>query len=296
MIESDPGYKEKKIAIDRMMVKGVTEDFLKSIDLKSTAVCRIMGDGDPAKLFADMMDLLPMMGGMTEGGKKEFQRDAAHAKAGHDRAVAYFGDTMQDPALMNSRSKAQLENGHFESSDARIDPSGDDNHLVHAGEHVQFLEGKVAAMQQGAGSPEEIFQTISRAMAHIGFNEESQPVGGHIAALFQDPAGDAAAKDITRRMTDLVNLRRQIGQQLEAQRASQQQKQLQDLKQPMEEQAKALKVQQQMEIERQKAEIEIARMQKQAESEERLQELKIQLMEEQLANELVKGQKPDKAA
>lgn len=295
MIESDPGYEERKIAIDRMMIKGVTEEFLSSIDLKSTAIARIFGDGDPARLFTDLMDLMPSIGAMTEDGKAEFFRDAAHAKVGHDRAVAYFGDKMQDPALMHAKSKAQLENGHLETSDARIDASGDDNHLVHAGEHVQFLESKVAAMQQGAGTPEQIFETLSRAMAHIGFNEDGQPVGGHIMPLFQDPAGEGAAQDISRRMADLVNLRRQIGQQLEAQRASQQEKQLQDLKQPLEEQAKAAKVQQQMAIDARKAEIEIAAMEKRAEFEERQHRLKLEMLEEQLFNERLKDADKDAA-
>ena len=282
MISRDSGYKEAQLAKERMALKGVTEEFMKSIDLKGTSVGTIFGDGDPAKQFADLTELMPVMGRMTENGITEFMRDMAHAKVGHDRAVAYFGDTITDPNLIANRHQAQLENGHFESADAAVEPKGDDNHLVHVGEHIQFLEAKVNAMQQGGASPEEIFKTISRAMGHLGFDEEGQVTGGHVAALLQDPVGAEPAKDFIRRMSDLVNLRRQLGQQMQAQQESAQQEQLQNLKQPMEEQAKAAKVQAEIQVNQQKAEIEIARLREEAAFQERKQDLEIELLEAKL--------------
>jgi hypothetical protein len=281
MISRDAGYEEAKEALDRMEIKGVTKEFLASIDFKSTQVARLMGDGDPAKLYADLTELSAFMGLMTEGGKQELLRDMIHAKAGHDRAIAYVGDKATEPTTVRNKAQAQLENGHFESSDARVDPAGDDNHAIHVSEHTSFLEAKVQAMQQSGENPAEIFKTISRSIAHIGMNEDGQVIGGHLGALAQDPTQQEMFQDAVRRLTELVNLRRQIGQQVEAQQQAQAEQELQNLKQPMEEQAKAAKVQAEMQIAAEKARIEIAMKEAEAEFKEREQQLKLELLEAQ---------------
>src|SRR5690606_33154704 len=118
---------------------------------------------------------------------------------------------------------AQQENAAFQSSDVRIDVAETDNHLIHAGEHTVFVEDTLGQLSEGAISEERAFQTVSRAMAHVG---------PHLEMLASDPLAEAESEDLQRRWADVTNTLRQLSQRLEAKRQAEQEQQLEEMRNP----------------------------------------------------------------
>lgn len=283
MVESDLGHEEAQKVKVKLLGMGVSQEFLDSLDLDATEAATIFGDGDAANLFASLMEMLPFVPSMTAEGRAAFYHDLANAKVGVERSRTYFGDMLPDPTEQRNKVQAQLENGHFESSDARLDVGGDDNHLVHLNEHVGFLEAKAQAMQEGQLSPEEFYKTLSRALPHLGLNADGQPEGGHIAPLLQDQTLLGLSEGLIQRLMPLVNLRRQVEQQLQAQQQAEQEQQIQEMQMPLEEQAKAAKVQSEMLIAEQKAALEIQKLRAEIEHMKAKARLEIEILESKMA-------------
>lgn len=298
MVEGDRGYKEARRALEKMVAKGLTPDFLMQIDYDATEVKRMFGDGDPVKAYMDMMDLQPFVGMFSPEGKRAYLQRLIHVKHGREAANEYLGGPSAGQYEREQKHKAQLENAALETSDSAIDAEGDP--FIHMSEHTQLTQAKVQmAYQQFGDSPgdwpkeeaQKVFELISRGMAHVGFNEDAQIAGGHIAALLEDPTqGEQAAQQFQQSWAGFANLRRQIGQSL-SERAQSEQQKVEDQKRiPVEDMAKAQKIQTEAQMKAQMMQADLQHKLAMNELEKQSQELKIQ--EQELRLKSLQQQEP----
>jgi hypothetical protein len=259
--ETDSGYAEAKEMLERAMRAGCPGEVIAGI-YRVTART-IFGDGDPINQFIALMDVQPFFAQMSAGGKRTFSRHALSARLRDPDLVDELIGPEPEIDDVESRHQqiAQGENADFQSSDVAITVGSTDNHIIHAGEHTIFVEDTIAQVDEGVIPPEEGFRTLSRARAHIP---------PHLEALAQDEFFTEEFRDLTNRWGRVENKLRQLGQQLEAKREAERQKQLEELRNPRPS-VKDIEVAKTEEVKRQtmlsKNEAEIDAMQRKADAE-----------------------------
>lgn len=219
---SDPGYQEAQIMLETALQSGVHPDIIAGV-YKAQART-IFGDGDPVNQFLAMMDVMPFLGQMSAQGRRTFAKRALTARLRDaDLAEELLGDPGLDDLDTRQRQIAQGENADFQTSDVRIAVAGTDHHIIHAGEHAVFAEDTMAQLNEGLISEEQGYQTLARAREHVL---------GHLQMIASDELSQDIYKDQVRRWSNVENRLRQLGQHLEAKRAAERERQLEELRNP----------------------------------------------------------------
>lgn len=219
---TDPGYDAAKEMLDEAKKLGIDREFLNSIHQVKAKT--MFGDGDPVNQFLALMDLKEFVGFYSAQGKRLYSKMVTASRLRNaDLAEELHGEPGIDDMDSEQRRLAQLENGLFQTSDAKIDVAGTDNHIIHGGEHTVLAEDTMAQLENGMITPEQAFSTLQRANAHVI---------GHLQPMALDPFSVEIFKDLQRRWSNVENTIRQLEQQLGAQRESEQQRQLEELRNP----------------------------------------------------------------
>lgn len=218
-----PGGAEAIELLQAAFRRGVTPEDIASV--KMVRARTIFGDGDPVNQFLALMDLKEFVGRLPASGQRKYQKHVFNARLRDpDLVNELMGpDGQNDPEFSRQRWRAQVENNTFETSDTRQDIADGDNHLIHAGEHTVFAEEAIRRVDQKLISEQDGFARVMRAKAH---ND------AHLQALALDPLAANESKDLNRRWADLTNRLRQLAQHIEAQKAKEQARQLQELRNP----------------------------------------------------------------
>lgn len=222
--DDDPGMSQVKQMLAEAAKRGVPEELFTQVN-RITAV-RMFGNGDPVNQFLAMMDVGQLRGEFTAGGRRTFARVTANARLRDtDLVDELFGsdEDLFDDVETRQRQIAQMENALFQTSDVRIDISGTDDHLIHAGEHTVFAEDTKAQLDQELIPKEQAYKTLSKAREH------TLP---HLQLLARDPMAEEIFKDVQRRWANLENTLRQLRQHLEAEREAEAQRKLEELRYP----------------------------------------------------------------
>lgn len=219
----DPGgdvvEKERKV-LER---KGITKAVFEQIS--EVKARRTFGDGNPRNQFLAMSDLAPYYGRWPEAGKKLYDYQLACAALGdHDlaREVTGYGGEIDQTAVEN-RWRAQMENNTFETSDTAVPLGPNDNHLVHLSEHTIYAEEVVQRVQGQIVSEADGFARLSRTKAHVS---------PHLSAFSQDEKSVNEFRAFMQRWAVLENEIRKLQQHLAEQQQAQQQKQLEEMRNP----------------------------------------------------------------
>lgn len=221
----DPGAKISKAFQAEAGRLGIAKEIWSKI--KADAA-RIFGDGNPVNQFLAMRDLMFLQAKFTASGQRSFTRHLVQSRLGSRAWADEFTGPEEkqlgaDDLFMRERRMAQLENGNFETSDTKLDVAMQDHHLIHAGEHTIYAEEVAARLQQQHLSKADAFARLGRAQAHVS---------GHIQMLAIDPMAKAEFQDLQRRWAGIVNLMRQLGQQLQAEAGQAQQAAMEEQRNP----------------------------------------------------------------
>lgn len=219
---SDPGMKEAKELFKLAKGAGIPPELINSIHRVKAKT--LFGDGDPVNQFLALMDLKEFTGNFSAQGKRVYSKLVVSSRLRNaDLSDELHGEPGMDDLDTEQRRMAQLENGLFQVSDARIDIAGNDHHIIHAGEHTVFAEDTMEQIKAKQISEEQAYTTLQRARAH------TIP---HLEQISEDPQGIEIFKDLQRRWAGVENTLRQLGQHLEAKRGKEQEQQLEELRHP----------------------------------------------------------------
>lgn len=220
--ENAAGYDLADAWMQSAMAAGVLPEVIQGIT--GVKVCRVFGDGDPVNQWLAMNDLLAYRGEMSAQGRRLHAKVAITSRVKDSQlADDLLGEAGMDDLDSRQRQIAQGENADFQTSDVRIDVAGTDHHVIHSGEHMVFMEDTMTQIDQQHISEEDGFRTLGRGREHMN---------GHMAFLEADPLSEEIFQDMQRRIANVDNRLRQLGQHLEAKRKAEQEQQLQQLRQP----------------------------------------------------------------
>jgi len=224
----DRGYKEQYDFCKRVATFGASKEFLKSIN--EVTARTIFGDGDPRNIFLALMDLMPFVGFMSEGGKRKFAEWVLKARLRNtDMVNEFLGEPMMDDYDAQQRKWAQLENAAFQSSDVRISAGPRDNHMIHAGEHTVFAEDTISQVEGGQVQMEQGYPVLLKYQEHMTAGEDGV---GHLEALQADPLSKPVYQDAYNRYQSIVNTMARYAQMLQAKREAEQQEQMEAMRNP----------------------------------------------------------------
>lgn len=220
--DTDPGAKEAKEMLQRCVARGVTPEDIKGID--DIEAARIFGDGDPVNLFLSLMDVKGFEGLFSEQGRRNLAEDAIDARLRQRGAAKrYLGDAAIDDRDTVERNRAQGENADFESSGVRIDVTGVDDHIIHAGEHTTFAQEVLQRHQAGEIPRDIALSILGRVKTH---NDD------HLKGLARDPLAADGLKAQMQVWAEIVNQMRRMAQMLADEQAAAQQQAAEDAATP----------------------------------------------------------------
>jgi len=222
--DRDCGIKEFKELIADAAAQGVTAADIGNIKL---VVARtIFGDGDPNNQFLALMDLKEHIPSLPASGQRVFRKMAFQSRLRDPELVAeLFGpeNPEEDREFMRQRWRYEVENNSFETSDTRQDIQDDDNHLIHCGGHLVYVEEVIMRVDEGVLSEADAVAKIMRTKPHM--QAHLQIVGG-------DPYAQEQVKEIVQRQANVDNRLRQMSQHVQAEQEQQRAQQLEELRNP----------------------------------------------------------------
>ena len=213
---SYPGYEYVKTWKDRALERGVPEELFK-VDPKQLApdglpmhievfTTRSSGSGSQ---FADqiemqqMMQVLPTLG---ERGRISVLQDFIAAFRGFRYVQRYFPPEDRDQQPTGDDTIASIENNQLKEGD-QIVVSPDNNHAVHATNHVRMLSELMKAYQE---NPEAVLEENGETLTILQKTDRVFAVGGphfvkHLFFLGQDPTRRALVEQLNAQWGILAN-------------------------------------------------------------------------------------------
>ena len=191
LVKSDPGATDAMAFQKRVRQRGVPDAALDNI--VSVRATRSIGAGSSAGRALAMQQLAPIvLTRCPEEKQKTFINDWIGAVANTQYAVEAYGMNLGPDHPGNDEWQANVENnGFLVGGPAQF--VIDQNHLIHATFHINFMAGMMQDVQNGALDP------IHASMA---LNDAGPHTLKHLAELAKDPT----------RKQDLAQLQQQFGE------------------------------------------------------------------------------------
>jgi hypothetical protein len=161
----EPGGREVADFYRRCMTRGVPYEAIEAIDLASVRPMRAIGAGSEAARLLATDELMQLMPGFDEYGRKAAQRDRVAARFGYDLADRYTPAPDADARPVIDVKIADLEHGTLlNGGEIQILPN--ENHLEHARVHLGALSSVVQSVEQGGTPVEQVIDYMVRLFGH----------------------------------------------------------------------------------------------------------------------------------
>jgi hypothetical protein len=137
-------------------------------------------------------------------GQEEWVRDSVSTLTNFDTASRYMPKLEAGEDITHHHQIAQLESGNL--ADGRpVIYSPNDNHVIHAQNHLQNATGAIQSLQQG-GDPMTVLAAIDQLMPHASM---------HIAALEGNPARQNEGKMLRKQWNQIAQITDKLRKQVE---------------------------------------------------------------------------------
>jgi hypothetical protein len=175
----EPGGKEALAFRLRCLKRGVPSEAIYRV--VQVEPVRAIGYGSPQMRMAAIDETMSIIGSFDEAGQNNLIRDRVAARFGAEAVDRYVPQTKADLRPPLDYKIAVLENASMvEGNTIPVAPG--ENHFVHAGVHLQALDGLDEATALGRNNPNEALLALRQLLPHTA---------QHVGAL----AGDLVHKD-----------------------------------------------------------------------------------------------------
>ena len=236
----------------RCEARGVSQSFIKTLDVDRTRAVRSVGGGSQANRVVALRELQAMSGTFDEVGRRNLTRDIVSTRVGHDLADRYVPKDTEDRQTVDVKI-AFFENQQL-SAGQQVPVLPSEMHGMHLQAHLPLLNSVIEQINTGGADPQQVLPILQSFYQHIG--ETLQYASG-------DPALSSIvgqAKQVMQYAEEAINNTTKAAQKIQRdQMAQQQAEQPQDGSAPQMDGA-ALKMQEhqiKMQIAQQKAELDM---------------------------------------
>jgi hypothetical protein len=176
-------------------------------DHLSVRAARVAGDGSNLGLIMGLNGVAGIAGGFRQKGQYNYRKDVITSRLGADYVDRYLSDSAEPDESGSGASVAHLENLVMRMGEMP-QATQDNNHKVHIGSHMAFINQLIQQIQAQKIDPIEADKQLSVAMPHTG---------EHIDFLTKDILNKSFIEKITpawRQITKFAQLNRVKAQKM----------------------------------------------------------------------------------
>tara|TARA_R100000655_G_scaffold109791_2_gene165501 strand:- start:5341 stop:7560 length:2220 start_codon:yes stop_codon:yes gene_type:complete len=160
--KSDPMLKD---FYERCAMRGVPENFIRSLDTMRTKAVRSIGNGSYANRLVALKELQAISGSFDETGRRNLTRDIVSTRVGHDLADRYTPQQSEPRPTIDSKI-AYLENQELMAGEA-VPVVDAEMHGAHLNVHLPELNQLIEELNQGAADPVQSLPALQAFYQHI---------------------------------------------------------------------------------------------------------------------------------
>ena len=160
--KSDPMLKD---FYERCAMRGVPENFIRSLDTMRTKAVRSIGNGSYANRLVALKELQAISGSFDETGRRNLTRDIVSTRVGHDLADRYTPQQVEPRPTIDSKI-AYLENQELMAGEP-VPVVDAEMHGAHLNVHLPELNQLIEELNQGAADPVESLPALQAFYQHI---------------------------------------------------------------------------------------------------------------------------------
>jgi|TARA_R100000655_G_scaffold99132_1_gene142817 hypothetical protein len=149
----------------RCAKRGVSESFIKTLDLARTKAVRSIGNGSYANRLVALRELQAISGSFDEVGRKNLTRDIVSTRVGHDLADRYIPQMQQERPTVDNKI-AFFENQQMMSG-MPVPVESNELHGAHMQIHIPALMQIIEQLDTGTADPVQALPIIQSFYQHI---------------------------------------------------------------------------------------------------------------------------------
>jgi hypothetical protein len=202
--------------------QGVKPEDLKAI--RSVTANSVFGDGDPAQVFLALQDLSPLLPSLPITAQRQAMKlmIAARTRKPYLAEEWLPSNNRADVIKSSQLWRINMENDCFENGSPS--PTQDDDiSSIHAEEHTKWAEEVIKNFEQQVLKPDESLKRLILCRDHTTV---------HMGLLGRSKADEGLFRDLGQRWAQIINMMRRMEQMVRDQQAAEQERQLQELRQP----------------------------------------------------------------
>jgi hypothetical protein len=162
-----PGGKEVERFFNRCVIlRGVPEEVIRSIDISSVKENRAVGSGSEAARMMALEEFMELMGTLDEAGRQNLLRDKIAARIGYEAADRYAPKTSATARPPIDIKVAELEN-YMLITGAPVSVVPNEIHRVHAEVHLQKINSMIAEVDQAPDRIPELIPSMVPLHEHV---------------------------------------------------------------------------------------------------------------------------------
>ena len=197
-MSDEPGGREVKDFYNRCALRGIPVEAILAVDINSVRPVRAIGAGSEAARLLATNELMELMPGFDEYGRKAAQRDRVAARFGYDLADRYTPAPDAEARPVIDIKIAELENGDMRSGN-QIQVLPNENHLEHAKVHLAALGQTVQIVEAGQAPIEQVIDFLVNLYGHVTTHVEEVSRDSTI------PEAGAALRKSLQQFGEIVN-------------------------------------------------------------------------------------------
>jgi hypothetical protein len=213
-LSDEPGGREVQDFYNRCALRGVPIEAIMGIDINSVRPIRAIGAGSEAARLLATNELMELMPGFDEYGRKAAQRDRVAARFGYDLADRYTPAPDADARPVIDVKIAELENGDMRSGN-QVQVLPNENHLEHAKVHLAAIGQIAQAVDAGQIPVEQVIDFLVNLYGHVTIHVEE------VSKDITIPEAGAALRQSLQQFGEIVNNGVKRVQKLREQQAAQ---------------------------------------------------------------------------
>jgi hypothetical protein len=194
----EPGGREVRDFYARCQMRGVPVEAILAVDLNSVRPVRAIGAGSESARLLATDELIQLMPGFDEYGRKAAQRDRIAARFGYDLADRYTPAPDAEARPVIDVKIAELENGDMRAGN-QVQVLPNENHLEHAKVHLNALGQTAQAVDEGQIPVEQVIDFLVNLYGHTTMHVEE------VSKDITIPEAGAALRKSLQQFGEIVN-------------------------------------------------------------------------------------------
>lgn len=252
----------------RCLAQGVTEEFLKSLDLERTRAVRSIGGGSYANRLVALRELQGISGQFDETGRKNLVRDIVATRVGHDLADRYTPEAAEPRPTIDLKI-AMIENSSLMRGEP-VEVLTNELHGTHLNEHLPILQQLVEQFNTGELDPMQSLPIFEAFYKHIADHAQAAAADETLEGLA------AGIKKLLNFAEEIIHNMSKAAQKMQREQMEQEGASPEDTRDAIT-QTRIEEHQTRMTIAREKAELEMELKQRKFEQERSLADAKVAL-------------------